>query len=357
MKLLLFVLVLTVAFSFIKVYQNNIFLNELEGKKIFLSGKVTSEPTIYDNSQSIKVQGIYVYLPRYPMIGYGDKVHVEGVYKEGRLNNATVKSHQKARGALYKFRDKLISFYKKALPEPHASLVAGVVIGSKKGMPNEFWEDLQITGTLHVVVASGMNVTLVAGFLMEALVQVINRKRAVIIAICGIWLYALLSGFDAPIVRASVMGSIAFSAQKLGRVYDAWRGLIISIIIMLFLKPLYISDMGFQLSVLATASLMKFEPLLNRLLHFVPGVFRADLSTSLAAQIGVAPLLFVTFGQFNLISPFINALILWTIPIVTITGMLAGIVSLLSYQLAHFILTLVYPLTLIFVKVVQGFSY
>ncbi len=357
MKPLLFILILTVAFSLIKVYQNNKFLDSLEGKRIVLSGKVSSEPTIYDNSLSIKLQNIYVYLPRYPEISYGDKVKVEGVYKEGKLSDAILKSHKSSQGILYKLRDKLIAFYKKALPEPHASLVAGVVMGSKKGMPKAFWEDLQKTGTLHVVVASGMNVTLVAGFLMEALVQVINRKRAVIIAICGIWLYALLSGFEAPIVRASVMGSIAFSAQKLGRVYDAWRGLTISIIIMLVLKPLYITDLGFQLSVLATASLMKFEMLFNRLLHFVPRIFREGLSTSLAAQIGVAPLLFVSFGQFNLVSPFINALILWTIPMITVVGMLVGIISLLSYQVAHLIITLVYPLTFIFVKVVQGLSF
>ncbi|MBU0768403.1 MAG: ComEC/Rec2 family competence protein, partial [Proteobacteria bacterium] len=62
--------------------------------------------------------------------------------------------------------EKLLEFYKNAFPSPHSSLVAGVVIGSKEGISGNFWESLKNSGTLHVVVASGMNVTLVAGFLM-----------------------------------------------------------------------------------------------------------------------------------------------------------------------------------------------
>jgi len=354
MKALWIMLILTVAFSIYKYNSWQKYLHGLEGKSLSLSGRVTSEPVVYDNSQSINLHGFFINLPRYPEIGYGDFLVVEGLFKEGKIENVLLVSHNRSQGLLYRFRDRLIKFYKRALPEPHASLVAGVVMGSKKGMPDGFWKDLKATGTLHVVVASGMNVTLVAGFLMEALVQVMNRRRAVVASVIGIWLYALLSGFEAPIVRASIMGSIAFSAQKLGRVYDAWRGLIVSIILMLLIKPLYIADLGFQLSVLATASLMKFEPLFNRLLHFVPHIFREGLSTSLAAQVGVGPLLFITFGAINMFSPLINALILWTIPYITIIGMMAGILSLVSSALAELVLSLVYPLTYVFIKVVQG---
>ncbi len=356
MKALWLILALVIIYSLFKVHNQKHYLQSLEGKRLILNVRVNAEPTLYENSQSLRIQGILVSVSRYPEINYGDKLEVEGDYSQGKLNNPVIVTHIPAQGIVFKLRGKLISFYKQALPEPHASLVAGIVMGSKSNMPYEFWKALKKTGTLHVVVASGMNVTLVAGFLMETLIRVMKRRQAVFVAICGIWLYAFLSGFEAPIVRASIMGSIAFSAQKLGRVYDAWRGLVISAILMLIFRPLYISDLGFQLSVLATGSLIKFGSVFNRLLYIIPGFFREGLATSLAAQVGVAPLIFITFGELNPFSPFINALVLWTIPYITILGMISGILALLSTGLAKLILALVYPLTLVFIKVVVGVS-
>jgi hypothetical protein len=77
----------------------------------------------------------------------------------------------------------------------------------------------------------------------------------------------------------------------------------------------------------------------------VPRFLRQDLSTTIAAQIGVAPIIWATFGQFNLLSPLINAAVLWTIPLITIIGMVAGIISLIVPQIASLILYLTYPLT------------
>jgi competence protein ComEC len=152
------------------------------------------------------------------------------------------------------------------------------------------------------------------------------------------------------------MGSIAFSAQALGRLNDAWRGLFLSALIMLIFRPEWIGDLGFILSFVATASLMLFEKRIRKRVKFLPDVIRQDFSTSLAAQIGVAPIIYVTFGQFNILSPVINALVLWTIAPITIIGMVGGIVSLLSIPLGKLILLLSFPLTSWFVFVVQLFG-
>jgi hypothetical protein len=89
----------------------------------------------------------------------------------------------------------------------------------------------------------------------------------------------------------------------------------------------------------------------------VPGIFREGFSTSLAAQIGVAPILFVTFGQFNLLSPIINALVLWTIPPITIIGGIGGIIGLMIPFFGKLILLLSYPLTSWFIWIVELFSF
>lgn len=333
-----------------------------DGTKLRITQVVGSEPVRYERSQYLKLKGYKIYLPLYPEIYYGDEVVVEGVVEGDKLTQAILIDAKEGNNLLYGFRKKLITFYQEALPPKHAALVSGVTIGSKSDIPNDFWEALKTSGTAHVVVASGMNVTLVAGFVMTLLVTLIPRRKAIPLALVLIWLYALMSGFDAPIVRAAVMGSIAFSAQELGKLYYAWRSLFLSGTAMLLAKPEWITDLGFILSFIATLSLMLFNNKIYAWIRrisftkYVPDFFRRDLATTLAAQIGVAPILYVTFGQFNPLSPLINAAVLWTIPLITVFGMISGFFGLLFEPLGRFTLLTIYPLTSWFVGVIELFT-
>jgi len=326
------------------------------GQKIRITSVVREEPTRYSLYQKISLAGLKVYLPNYPEIYYGEKVVVEGVVNAGELIDPVLVKKEPSRFFLYKLRAKIVEFYQRSLPEPHASLVGGISLGSKGSLPQDFWEALKSTGTAHVVVASGMNVTMVASFLVGVLVLFIKRRKALIFALVGIWAYVALSGFEAPIIRAAIMGSIAFGAGQLGRVYSAWRALTIAGAAMLLIFPDWAGDLGFILSFVATASLILFQTRVQKAVSFIPGVFREGISTSLAAQIGVAPILFVTFGQFNILSPVINGLILWTIPFIMILGITGGLIGLLIPVAGQAILYLNYPLTLWFSAVINLFS-
>lgn len=347
-----FLIILLVGIRIIVYYQTK--PSYPDGTKIRISGKVSSEPIQYQYSQRVILQGFKMYLPFFPEVHYGDNLVVEGIVEKDKINGAEIVDFTESTGFLFALRKRLLDFYQRNLPLEHSALVAGVTIGSKSGVSKNFWELLKASGTIHVVVASGMNVTLVAGFLMGFLVNIIPRRRAIPLALIGIWGYSLMSGFDAPIVRAAVMGSIAFTAQEIGRIYFAWRALIFSVIGMLLIKPVWITDLGFILSFVATASLMLFESKINKLIHFVrPNFLKKDLSTTLAAQIGVAPILFATFGQFNILSPIINALVLWTVAPITIIGMLGGMAGLIFEPAGRLILLLSYPLTSWFIFVVK----
>ena len=128
---------------------------------------------------------------------------------------------------------------------------------------------------------------------------------------------------------------------------------------MLIIYPQWISDLGFILSFVATGSMVLLQKKIGKALTFIPDIFkvlREDFSTTLAAQIGVAPILFITFGQFNILSPLINTLILWTIPLIMIIGAIGGLVGLLLPALGRLILYLSYPLTWWFINIVKFFS-
>jgi competence protein ComEC len=320
-----------------------------DGDKIRISARITSEPIRYATAQSLHFEGLKIYLPLFPEVGYGDRVVIEGVVGGDKLASPQLLEIKETDNFLINSRKKILSFYKHSLPEPHASLIAGVALGSKQSLPTDFWQALQKTGTAHVVVASGMNVTLVGGFLINLWVNLVPRKKAIIFALIGVWIYIFIAGFEAPLVRAGIMGSLAFSAQALGRVYQAMRALVLSALLMLVAVPGWLFDLGFVLSFVATGSILLFNVKVDRLIHFVPNILRQDLATTLAAQIGVAPILYLTFGQFNLLSPLINALVLWTIPPLTIIGLMAGIVRI------PFLFYLTYPLTSWFVWVINIF--
>lgn len=319
-----------------------------EGDKIRISAALLSQPIKYSTSQYLKISGLKIYLPSYPEINYGDKIIVEGEVDDDKLKDPKLIEIKRTNNFLYNLRTRLISFYKSNIPEPHSSLIAGVVVGSKESIPRDFWEKLKNKGVAHVVVASGMNVTLVGGFLLNTFVNLVSRRKALLVSILGIWIYTLISGFDAPLVRAAIMGTIAFSAQEFGRVNFTLRALFLSAILMLIFNPNWLIDLGFILSFAATLSLILFGKKIDRLLHFVPGIFRQDLAVTISAQIGVAPILYFAFGQFNPLSPFINVLVLWTIPLITIIGFIGGIFGLIVPEVGRLILFLAYPMTLWF---------
>jgi competence protein ComEC len=289
-------------------------------------------------------------------VSYGDWIKVEGEVAGGKIKKAQLIGHKTSGQLLIKLRVRILSFIKRSLGSTDAALVSGMVLGSGELISESFWESLTRSGTAHVVVASGFNVTLVSGFTLSFLLLILNRKSAVIFSGIFIWLYIFIAGFDAPLVRAGILGTLFLFSQFTGRKAHTVRLLILTGFIMILVKPLWIVDLGFLLSFGATLSLILFASKVYRLLRFVPNFVRGDLATSLAAQVGVAPLLYLSFGQLNILSPFINALVLWTTGAITVLGIIAVLTSLISERLGYLILLLEYPLTKYFIFVVTIFS-
>lgn len=348
---ILFLYISLLIFIFYRFYSTRPVFSD--GDLVKISTTVLSEPIKYSDSQYLKLYGVKIYLPKYPEITYGDKLVIVGRVEEDRLVNPELVEVSDRKNKIYDLRSKIIYFFKSNLPEPHASLVAGMVLGSKN-MPTNFWEKLKNTGTAHVVVASGTNVTMVAGFLMGLTTQFLKRRRAIVITLLGIGIYVILSGFDAPIVRAGIMGAVAFSAQSVGRLISAWKALFYSIALMLLVRPDWLVDLGFILSVLATSGILLFNTKLDKIFKIVPKIIREGLTTSLSAQVFVAPVIYATFGQFNILSPIINALILWTVSYIMIIGGISAVISLIVPKVGGIILTLAFPLTWYFIQILNS---
>jgi competence protein ComEC len=291
-----------------------------------------------------------------PEISYGDKIIVEGVVNDGKLENPKLVKVGETKTFLSGIRNSIISFYQKVLPEPMSGLLGGVVIGAKGALSSDFYNQTKLTGVAHVVVASGTNVTFVVSFLIGVLTLVLPRRKVIFFVILGVILYLFLSGFDAPLIRAAIMASILFLSQGTGRLVSTWRVLVLTAGLMLIYNPDWVIDIGFILSFVSTMSIMLFEKRIRKGLSKVPEIIKEGFSTSFAAQIGVAPILFVTFGQFNIWSPLVNALVLWTVPYLMILGAVGGILGIMFPALGKLVIWLSYPFLWWFVKIVSLFS-
>lgn len=230
---------------------------------------------------------------------------------------------------------------KQFLPSPQAELLSGIVLGLKQDLPYQLRFALRDTSTLHIVVASGQNLTILAGFIMH-LSGLIKRKNAVILTLLVIVAYTLLTGAQIPILRAALMFGLASLAQTFGRQNDGLRVLIMVAGLFLLINPRWIIDLSFQLSFLASFGVIIVAPILEKAMHFLPNIIKENLAVTLGAQLMVTPVIASNFHQFSLVSLVTNVLVLWIIPYIMGVGFvflfLGQILSLpLNIMLTYFI--------------------
>lgn len=335
-------------------------LNLKDGELIKVKGVLSREPQTFKNRQSFKIGQIEVWTQMYPEYHYGQRLQATGKvkkqsagwrlfaadkyllsYPEIEVVSASEDLAGPAKTALAlkrRFKD----LYNRSLPKPMDGIMTGITLGDKSLIPADFWEQMRRTGTLHIMVASGMNIALIAGSALSVLTLFFRRKQAIIFLLGLIWFYSILIGFSAPIVRAAIMASLTYLAQLVGREAEAKRGLWLTGLLMLFIRPGLVWDIGFQLSFMATLGLVYLQPVLSRsgffLLRF------ESFASSLAAQIMTLPILAVNFGAVNLVSPLINLAVLWTIPLLLEAGMAAGLLGLVWHKLGGIVLLVFYPL-------------
>ncbi|OGV91981.1 hypothetical protein A3A66_04635 [Microgenomates group bacterium RIFCSPLOWO2_01_FULL_46_13] len=280
---------------------------------------------------------------------------------------------------IYLFSKHLTGIIKATLPEPHASLLAGIILGTKEKFPQDFYDQLITTGTLHIIAASGFNVTVVAKAVISLFTQFVRRRLATVLSILAILIYTVMAGMSEPVVRAAIMGSVSFLAQAFGRQYLAGWALFLSASVMALVNPSLLTNVSFQLSVAATAGIIWFEPQLSRLLDrwlkiktrssmqsapsrvvaWAMGIktqISTDLSTTLAATFAIIPITLIQFESISLISPLVNAMVLWLIPPLMFLGAVLAAAGLIWLPLAKLVALLTWPLLELFVQVINLWS-
>lgn len=240
------------------------------------------------------------------------------------------------------------------LPSPQAELLSGILLGQNKNLPGRLKLALRDTSTLHIVVASGQNLSLVAAFFLS-LSGLIKRKQAITLSLLAVVLYTLLTGVQVPVLRAAVMFTLASLAQIFGRQREGWWVLAVTAALMLLVNPRWIGDLSFQLSFLATFGVVVVSPVFLKYLRKIP-IIGQDLAVTLAAQVMVMPVIAANFHQISLVSLAANALVLWTISFVMIGGTLMLVSGTVFGLLGQLVAIGVNVLLAYFIYIVQFFA-
>ena len=167
------------------------------------------------------------------------------------------------RGRLEQLHREVVRRIGRALPEPEASLAAGVLVGEQGSLPDDVDEALRATGTTHLVVVSGQNVAVIIGIAIAALTAFVSRRTASLCALVLLPGYVVFVGADPPVVRAAIMAVAVIAAGVTGRRTPAWVYLVYAAGVMLILDPVLVRDVSFQLSAMATVGITTLAPALR----------------------------------------------------------------------------------------------
>jgi competence protein ComEC len=229
-----------------------------------------------------------------------------------------------------RLRQRLIEKLKRNMRDTNAIAVAStLILGYKADLSNDVLQAYSKTGTIHVLSVSGAHVaiiyillTLVFGFL-DGYKHGKLLKAIIIISI--IWYYSLLSGFSPAVCRAAVMISMVIIGKTYSRYINTLNILAISAFLLLMCDPLFITDVGFQLSYLAVCGLIVFQPVVYEWFTFKnkwADKLWALCSVSLAAQVITFPLSAFYFHQFPVYFLISNLFIIVPSAVVMYSGIL-----------------------------------
>ena len=261
--------------------------------------------------------------------------------------------------------DQIVTLINSYFHEPYASLVAGIVIGRPLFVTDHFYQSLKDVGLIHIVVLSGMNITLLTAIIMNAIVPFVGRTIASLVTIVLIIGFVIMVGAEAPIIRAAIMGILALVGLLFGRQTIALWLLFLSGAIMVIINHTWLTSISFQLSFSATLGIILFGSVnvnvdigtdvdkVKKRPPFLWKYFLEELRISLAAQVFTLPIIFWYFRQVSLISPIANILVAWSIAPIMILSIIMFTVGMISWRLGFFVALIIYPLVQLIVTVVD----
>lgn len=223
--------------------------------------------------------------------------------------------------AAHGVRSRFAAAARATLPGEQAAMLPALVLGDTSAVPSDTSRDFRAAGMTHLMAVSGANVTIVcAAVLFSA--RLIGPRAAVVLAALALVAFVIVVQPTASVLRAAVMGAIALTGMLTSRRRQAIPALAASVLVLLAVAPALAVDVGFGLSVLATAALIVVAPVWSRRLAAKgwPRPLADALAVAWAAQVVTAPLVAAISGRFSVVAALANLVVAAVIAPITVLG-------------------------------------
>jgi competence protein ComEC len=175
------------------------------------------------------------------------------------------------KASLMTIKTKLSELFSVALSQQSSAIARALILGERDGIDQDLRTYFLATGSMHILAVSGMHI----GLLILALLKVlgllsrwISRKQALFVIVVIVWSYAFLTGLSASVLRSVFMFSVLLLSQLLGKQMSNLNALFFSAFCLLLYDPLYLFDLGFQLSYLAMLGIYLYYERIKEVLVF-----------------------------------------------------------------------------------------
>ncbi|MEI8337764.1 MAG: ComEC/Rec2 family competence protein [bacterium] len=363
-------------------------LNKFSGQKVILQGFESRElnssggnqrlifaaEKLVTSSEEEKItsgQNILLVTPSKFKYSYGERLEIRGVLKPIKNfdDSFDYASYEKKDGVLYQIyypqiitdngftgniilqkiylvKDYLEGNITKFFSEPYSSLLSGMVIAGKGSLTKNLSDSFLHAGIVHIVVLSGYNIALVVSF-VSILFSGVHIRRRVFIIFFLLLIFCLMAGLSASVIRAAIAAVIGLSGKIFGRKIRQNRALLFGATLMVLWNPYaLVFDPSFALTFLATFAIINVSPVIEEKLIRVTEKFgtRQILAQTISAEILVAPYILYQMGNFSVLAPITNILVLPVVPFITVGGIILGSFGFLGYILYPLILSLQFTL-------------
>lgn len=309
------------------------------GEQVAITGvlykpKAASNPGSFDFQKFLKQQGAFAGL-------IGKQINI---------------LEEERKWGWWKIGERIVRSQVRGLGIPEGPLVSAMVLGSKAvDLPYEIRDLFVQAGLAHALAASGFQTSLILGVVL-GLTRRTRRVTQFLVGSFALILFLSLTGFQPAVLRAVIMGFAALVALALRRKVMQLGSLLLAATLLLLYNPLWIWDLGFQLSFLATLGLIVTVPPLTQRLNWLPLAIASLIAVPLAATIWTLPLLIHIFSVVAIYSLPLNILATPFISVISIGGMISALASLIFPQAGSALASLLYHPTHLLIRLAEFFA-
>ncbi len=248
----------------------------------------------------------------------------EGTFAALKGNQIVVENPEEQPWGWWRLRRRILRAQLRWLGSPQGQVLSSIVLGRRAvDLPNDVLGKFVKAGLAHVLAASGFHISLLLSVVLVASRSLPIRSKF-IVGCTTLAIYLCLTGFQPSVLRAALMGLGALIALITQRQVKTLGALLLAATILLLVNPLWIEDLGFQLSFLATLGLVVTAPAIAKYLDFLPTTIANIVAVPIAATLWTLPLVIHVFQVIAPYSILTNILVTPLIIPISLGGMLSA---------------------------------